>query len=329
MARLVAAFGSSHSVMLGCELDDWLTKFNDADRVLPFYDGEGRPLKFDQVLAAAPPNAKELVTPEAITRRFGEMETCLQEMKHRLQAAKLDVLVILGDDQHELFRDELMPSIGLYYGATIRNAARTRLPPEEWYKRAQMRRLEEREERHYPCHPRLALHLIGSLRDGEFDVAAVAGIAPGQYEGHAYSFVHRWYLQGVELPIVPVFLNTYYDPNQPLPSRCVKLGQALRKAIDSYPGDMRVGIMASGGLSHFRVEEDLDRALLDALKRHDLDFLARLPAWRLKAGSSEIRSWIAVGAAAADLPMKWNAYVPGYRTPALSGTGLGFAEWGE
>lgn len=329
MARLVAAFGSSHSVMLGCELDDWLTKFNDADRVLPFYDREGRSLRFDQVLAEAPANASELVTPEAITARFREMQACLAEMKHRLQAAKLDALVILGDDQHELFRDELMPAIGIYYGSSIRNAARTELPESEWYKRAQMRRLEEKQERLYPCHAGLALHCIGSLRDREVDVTAVAAIGPQQYEGHAYSFVHRWYLQDVALPIVPVFLNTYYDPNQPLPRRCVKLGQALREAIQSYPEDLRVGIMASGGLSHFRVEEDLDRGLLDALKRHDIEWLSRLPPWRLKAGSSEIRSWIAVGAAASELPFKWSAYVPGYRTPALSGTGLGFAEWGQ
>ncbi len=253
MARLVAAFGSSHSVMLGCELDDWLTKFNDADRVLPFYDRQGRPLSFEEVLAEAPAHANQHVTPEAITRRFREMEACLEEMKRRLQAARLDVLVILGDDQHELFRDELMPGIGLYYGATIRNAVRTELPREQWYRRAQMRRLEETGERHYPCHPGLALHLIGGLRDREFDVAAVAGLGPAQYEGHAYSFVHRWYLQGVELPIVPVFLNTYYDPNQPLPRRCVKLGAAIRAAIADYPQDLRVGVRGDELDAHARV----------------------------------------------------------------------------
>jgi len=140
MARLVCAFGSSHSVMLGCELEDWLTKFASADRVLPFYDRRGKVLSFDELLAQAPPDAAQYVTPEAITGRFHETQQALEHMKQRLQASKLDVLVILGDDQHELFRDELMPSVGIYYGATIRNAARTELPREQWYKRAQMRR---------------------------------------------------------------------------------------------------------------------------------------------------------------------------------------------
>ena len=43
MARLAAAFASSHSVMLTCELEDWLTKFRDRDDRLPFYDKLGNP----------------------------------------------------------------------------------------------------------------------------------------------------------------------------------------------------------------------------------------------------------------------------------------------
>ena len=38
----------------------------------------------------------------------------------------------------------------------------------------------------------------------------------------------------------------------PIPSarRCCKLGQALRRAIESYPEDLKVAIVATGGLSH-------------------------------------------------------------------------------
>ena len=59
------------------------------------------------------------------------------------------------------------------------------------------------------------------------------------------------------------------------------------------------------------------------------EWLASLDPRRLKAGSSEIRNWIAVGAAAAgtNLKVTWSAYVPGYRTLTLTGTGLGFAAW--
>jgi gallate dioxygenase len=38
----------------------------------------------------------------------------------------------------------------------------------------------------------------------------------------------------------------------PIPSakRCFKLGQSLRKAIESYPEDLKVAIVGTGGLSH-------------------------------------------------------------------------------
>ena len=139
--------------------------------------------------------------------------------------------------------------------------------------------------------------------------------------------MHRRYLKGAELPIVPIFLNTYNPPNQPHPRRCLHLGAALRELIASFPGDLRVGLLASGGLSHFVVEEDLDRPVIEALRKKDTAFLAGLDPRRLKAGSSEIRNWIVVAGAATDLGLSWVSYTPAYRTPALTGTGLCFARW--
>src|SRR5258708_11294039 len=164
------------------------------------------------------------------------------------------------------------------------------------------------------------------LIEGEFDVAAVAGLGDDEHEGRAYSSVHRWSRKGNGagmLPVVPIFLNTYNPPNPPLPKRCVRLGRTLKELIESYPEELRVGLVASGGLSHFVVEEDLDRAIIEALRRKDLDFLAGLDPRRLRAGSSEIRNWIVVASAAADLDLSLISYTPSYRTPA--GTGIGRA----
>jgi 3-O-methylgallate 3,4-dioxygenase len=327
MARLAAAFGSSHSVMLAAELQDWLTGFRESDPRMPYYDREGNARTYAEVLARAPANADALVTREAITGRFNETQAAMARLRAEIAQAKLDALIVVGDDQYELFQDQHMPSVALYYGETIRNAARTLPAPQDWYKRAQARRLEEEGEAHYACHRPLALHLIEGLIEREFDVSAVAGLGENQHEGHAYSFVHRWYLKGTRLPIVPVFLNTYNPPNPPLPKRCVRLGAALKELIERYPEDIRVGLLASGGLSHFIVEEDLDRALIEALRRKDMDFLARLDPRRLKAGSSEIRNWIVVASAAAGLNLTWISYIPSYRTAALTGVGLGFAKW--
>lgn len=313
--------------MLAATLQDWLTGFRESDRRMPYYDAEGQRCSYEQVLAAAPADAAERVTSEAISARFEAVQQAMQRLKGEIASARLDALVIVGDDQYELFEDQHMPAIGLYYGETIRNAARPAVPSADWYRAAQMRRLEENAPADYPCHRALALHLIEGLVEREFDVSALSGLRPEQHEGHAYSFIHRWYLQGAALPIVPVFLNTYNPPNAPLPRRCVALGAALKDLVTSYPADLRIGILASGGLSHFRVEEDLDRAILEALRTKNNAYLAALDPRRLKAGSSEIRNWLVVAGAATDLELGWVSYTPAYRTPALTGTGLCFARW--
>ena len=91
---------------------------------------------------------------------------------------------------------------------------------------------------------------------------------------------------------------------------------------------MRVGIVGSGGLQHFVVDEALDRGFIDMLRaartpRRSQD----LPREKLNSGSSEIRNWICVAGAVEHLSLEWSHYEPGYRTPAGTGTGLGFAFW--
>jgi 3-O-methylgallate 3,4-dioxygenase len=327
MARLVAAFGSSHSVMLVATRDDWSCAFRESDRRMPLFDLRGVATSYDNLLAAAPRDSERLVTPEKLGSAYDRTFAAVAALKRQMDDVPLDCLVIIGDDQHELFQDSMMPALAIYYGETIRNAAKPNVPNPDWYKRAQLERLEPRRDAHYPVHAGLALHLISGLSAREFDVCAVREIKPDQYEGHAYSYIHRTYLTGRQLPIVPVMLNTYYPPNSVTPKRCVQLGVALKALIETFPVDLRVGVIASGGLSHFVVDEEIDRGVLNALQEKDLNYLATLDPRRLQAGSSEIRSWIVTAAAATDLNLVWTDYIPAYRTPALTGTGIGFARW--
>jgi 3-O-methylgallate 3,4-dioxygenase len=55
--------------------------------------------------------------------------------------------------------------------------------------------------------------------------------------------------------------------------------------------------------------------------------LSSLPRNKLFAGSSEILNWVALAGAAEALDLHWSEYVPGYRTPAGTGTGMSFALW--
>ena len=75
------------------------------------------------------------------------------------------------------------------------------------------------------------------------------------------------------------------------------------------------------------VNEDLDREVVGALERKDHGTLTSLPPSLLHTGSSEIRNWICVAAAASDLDLEWISYVPAYRSRAMTGVGLCFAHW--
>jgi 3-O-methylgallate 3,4-dioxygenase len=327
MARLVAAFGSSHSIMLAAEREDWVAGFRDSDQRMPLYDKTGARTTYADLLAAAPKDAADRVTEAKMEWTYNRTFAAVAELKHQIASTPMDVLIVAGDDQHELFHDTMMPSLAIYYGKTIRNAAQHEVPEENWYARAQMQRLEPERDAHYPVHAKLALHFIDGLIERDFDVCAVGGLTRDQYEGHAYSYIHRTYLDGRHLPVVPLLLNTYYPPNQVTPRRCVQFGRHLRELIESYPEDLSVGIIASGGLSHFVVDEEIDLGVIAALKAKDLDHLARLDPKRLQAGSSEIRGWIVTAAAATDLDLRWLEYIAAYRTPALTGIGMAFARW--
>lgn len=328
MARLVAAFGTSHSIMLNASLEDWRRNFPQRDRTLTFYDRAGRPRTFDEAVGLAPANAAELISPERLAERFAAARANIARMKQEIATSELDTLIIVGDDQHELFQDQHMPSIGVYYGETIRNAGPEPLPADaDFHRRARQGFREEAVEAHHPCDAALARHLIDGLVAREFDVAAVKALAPSQFEGHAYGFVHRRYIGGTAVRCVPIFLNTYYPPNQPSPRRCTTLGRALAELIAAYPEDRRIGLIGSGGLSHFLIDAEFDQSIVAAFERGDVEFLSGLDPRRLQSGSSEIRNWLVVGGAASGLKLTWSSYVPGYRSLALSGTGLCWCVW--
>jgi 3-O-methylgallate 3,4-dioxygenase len=329
MARLVAAFGSSHSIMLASQREDWQHGFKQIDpKNVHYYDRDGNKTDYASLLARyASAETEALVTPEKMGERFDAAQAAMDELRERIVAAKLDVLLLIGDDQTELFRTTNNPMFAIYWGKTIRNAAAVVKDGDSWVTRARMWRQEPGGDVEYPVASAMAEWLIRELCERDFDIAAMDGLERGQFEGHAFSFIHRRYLQGTDLPVLPVIVNTFDPPNQPTPRRCIALGRALRELISKYPEDLRVGVLASGGLSHFVVDEQLDRGIIDAIGRKDTAWLAKLDPKQLQAGSSEIRNWLIAVEAVKDLDLEWVQYVPGYRTPALTGTGLCFAAW--
>jgi len=179
----------------------------------------------------------------------------------------------------------------------------------------------------YPAHPTAALHIIEELISRDFDIASSSETETEGGFGHAFAWVVGKMLKNVTIPMVPVLINTYFPPNQPTPGRCYDLGRALAGAVDSLPGDLRVAVVASGGLSHFVVDDELDRRILDAMIDHDEATLRALPVEQLNSGTSEVRNWIAAAGAAQDLDHRWSEYIPAWRSPAGTGIGLAFGLW--
>jgi hypothetical protein len=326
MAQIVFGIGTSHTPMLNAPAEDW-PRFIDRDGVRDFLDKEGEPASYQDLLRRAGPHITAELTPERFAARHAEAQAGVDRLKDALRRAELDALIVVGDDHKELYQDDNMPALVVYYGNTIRNMPLNGFSGPDWARRATARYYEEKAPRDYPVASELALHLINSLIDQEFDPVASDRLPEGKGEGHAFAFVRKRLMEDPELPVVPVLLNTYFPPTQPTPRRCYRLGQALRTAVESYPGDARIGIVGSGGLSHFVVDEALDHAVIDACRRKDAAALQSLPRKKLNSGSSEIRMWICAAGASEHLDVKWSSYTPGYRTPAGSGTGLGFLCW--
>jgi gallate dioxygenase len=97
-------------------------------------------------------------------------------------------------------------------------------------------------------HPALAKHIANSLVADEFDLSMfqAKGLDHGVFSplSAMMPHEHEW-----PTAIVPLQVGVLQFPI-PTARRCFALGRSLRKAILSFPDDLKVAIVGSGGLSH-------------------------------------------------------------------------------
>jgi hypothetical protein len=84
-------------------------------------------------------------------------------------------------------------------------------------------------------------------------------------------------------------------------------------------------LVASGGLSHFVLDEELDRMLIKGLQDNNRLLLENLP--RLDTPTGEIRNWIVAAGACQDHRFDLIDYVPTPRSRAGTGGGWAFGQW--
>lgn len=137
---------------------------------------------------------------------------------------------------------------------------------------------------------------------------------------------------GWRIPIIPLAVNVILHP-LPTPRRCWKLGQALRRAVLSYPEDLRVVVVGTGGLSHQltstrfgAVTPDWDREFMRLLAESPEQICELTHEDLIKRGgteSVEVVNWLAMrGALTPTVKPVVQAYYPhkimGYGLQALA-----------
>ena len=319
MAHLVLGIGSSHGPTIQTPAEDWL--------VLGEGDTRDPRFSYDDLIRKARPGLEEEITLEKRQERHEANQAGLKALTERAQGADLDVFVVVSN-AHGIRTEDNQPVFGVFRGGSLPIAVRSgrgRPDPDARF-RGGARPPREIVER--PGQPELANHLINSLIQDDFDVACTDRLPEGAGLDEAFTSLYERFLPDGTVPMVP-FMVSRYLPYQATAKRCYALGSALRRAIESWDSDARVGLLASGGLSHQIIDEELDHMVIDGLVARDKDALCSLVRERLNGapGTPEILNWVAVSAAMEPVGMTLVDYVPCYRSLAGTGHGVTFGYW--
>jgi protocatechuate 4,5-dioxygenase, beta chain len=231
-------------------------------------------------------------------------------VKAWLEAIRPDQIVIIYNDHLNFFEFDAYPTLAIGVADRFAQA------DEGWGKRP---------------HPDLdgdtlfGWHMTEHLVRQEFDLTVCQEMAidHGIYSWLPYLADHPW-----PAPILPIAANMIRQPF-PTSARLWKLGKALRNAVEAFPGDARVLVVATGGMSHqisgsrFGIaNEDLDRYFLRHLHREP-ELLLGIPQEELMrlggTEAAELSIWFAMRAALSD---SVNEIYTFHTFPKITGCGV-------
>ncbi len=217
----------------------------------------------------------------------------VEGLRQWMATADPDVCIVIYNDHASAFSLELIPTFALGVAAEFP-------PADEGF--------GPRRVPTVPGHPQLAWHLAESLILDEFDMTIVnempvdhgctvpLSLAFGQPED--------WPCR-----VIPICVNVIQYP-APTGHRCFQLGRAIKRAVESFPGNERVVVFGTGGMSHQLQGEragltnpPFDLAFMDTLVR-DPEAQAQVPhtTYLREAGSEgiELVMWLAMRGALSD-----------------------------
>lgn len=209
-------------------------------------------------------------------------------MGQRLAEQQADALIVVADDHLNAFSFNCVPAICVRIGTTVQRMMQDEAEAFD--------KVLEHMPTEYPLHEVLAGRILEHGVQNGFDLALSWEAAVD----HAFlSPVNTMLGKRRIPPLVPIFVNAFIAP-QPTARRCFQFGQHIARVVANSP--WRVGIIATGGLSHFpelllsRVGETdtvFDRKLIHWMERGEHEPLLELTADELhKTGSHEFLNWM-------------------------------------
>jgi Catalytic LigB subunit of aromatic ring-opening dioxygenase len=264
-------------------------------------------------------------TPEVLAQYVDRIDKALATLEQTLVSYRPDALILVGDDQNEVFSRAIEPQMAIFLGGDVSGTTSLRLLGEPLTDNHIKLR----------CHAELASHLIDGLVARGFDVCPMhelqAMSRPEGGLGHAFTRPSRALrLADHDIPVVVFFLNAYHEP-LPTARRCYQLGRAISELLANRPE--RVAILGSGGLSHDPlgpragwIDQQLDRWILQTIeagRARELQRLFTFGSDTFHGGTGEVRSWIVVAAALEGVKATVVDYLPAHHAV----TGLGFTYW--
>jgi OH-DDVA oxygenase len=335
MAEVVLGMWTTHGPTLALDPADWTVRV-PADKKMkhPF---RGEIYDFDSLAALrADEGLAEKCALEARQKRAVECQAAIAEMERVWLDIKPDVAVIFGNDQGEVFLEDMSPAIAVFDGETFWNqpTSETQIPksPPGLYEAEWGHNPDSRVT--YPGHKELGRAITKNAVHDGFDVARFSIIQEREDNwasgiGHAFGFLHQRVMAKHMVPQVPIFYNTFYPPNQPTARRCFEFGRSVGRTIREWKSDARVAIFGSGGMTHFVIDEEFDRFFLDCLDRRDGEALCNIEEKMLQSGTSEFKNWIGAAGVLFETELKGDTitYQPCYRSEAGTGAAHGFVVW--
>ena len=255
------------------------------------------------------------LTVDAMSANSERCHAAIGVLGKKIESWNPDTIIVVGDDQAENILPDNTPPFTIYIAP---EADATR-------KYGYFGTDTSKQVRRYSVDSELAQEALLSIMGQGFDPSWSKETRYKGGLGHAFGRALHLLMPTTTRAILPVMVNTYYPP-APTAKRCFDFGVALGRALANSKIERRVALVASGGLSHTKIDESLDQAFMKALETNDAAYLSSIPSSVLVTGTSEIRNWIVV-AGAMGAAGKMVDYIPCYRNSDGVGCAMGFAYW--